>query len=351
MYNNPSISIMTPVPFPIAAFKFEIRSGKHDTILSINRCMPHFVEWGNPSSTWTVSSEYSYSDYCEIEIVFLSVVEKRFYSLVQSMPTKKIEQLMVKVDSERNTYIFNCIIVGIAPWGRVSLWVYGPKKSKNILWTNTNEAIFDMKDLMPLNPKVGVEEFCDSYISNDPQVKTNLETNGFPPRDLFDRYMQQFTYRYVVQFEHWDKEKKEWKGYEEDETKPEFDYIEEALYDGTHDKLHDGGLMKYHPAGKPRKLALQWHIKKSDYSAFLWFDDKAIHNAFEQFHSNHSNSKIDFIFNIDIEKNIYLISLSCEEADKPYILEEDACQLIVFKSKFEHYRSKNYNQPRGAWIW
>ena len=163
--------------------------------------------------------------------------------------------------------------------------------------------------------------------------------------------MQQFTYRYEVQFGHWDDDKKEWKGYEEDETKPEFDYVEEALFDGTHDKLHDGGLMQYHQAGKPKKLALQWHIKKSDYSAYIWFDDMAIRAAFEQFYYKYPEAKMDFTFHIDPGKKVFQLSLNCDETEETMPLSEDSYQMIIFKSKFEYYRTANYNQPRGAWVW
>lgn len=36
---------------------------------------------------------------------------------------------------------------------------------------------------------------------------------------------------------------------------------------------------------------------------------------------------------------------------KPVIIPESAYQLTVFKSGFENFRSENYNQPTGAWIW
>lgn len=49
---------------------------------------------------------------------------------------------------------------------------------------------------------------------------------------------------------------------QKDETVPEFEFIEEALFDGTHDKLHDDNLLKCHEAGKPKKLAIKWHKKR-----------------------------------------------------------------------------------------
>ena len=128
-------------------------------------------------------------------------------------------------------------------------------------------------------------------------------------------------------------------------------YLDDCLVNGITNKRRDNYPFLYHISPYPVKVAIYFFRGKSDYFLFFWFSKNRIQDYFDGFYQNYPDSKIDFIFNIDVERNIYRISLSCEEADKPYILEEDACQLIVFKNKFERYRSNNYNQPRGAWIW
>lgn len=157
-----------------------------------------------------------------------------------------------------------------------------------------------------------------------------------------------YTYRYLIQFKEY-------------ETAPVFDYIEEALFDGTHDKLHDGGLMKYHEAGKPKKLKVQFHVggdikdgkKRSvqEYSAYFWFEDERIREVFDKFYGAHPDTKTDFIIKIDAEKNKYEVAMYRYGLKEPVVLAEDVYQLIVFRNKFECYRSENYNQQRGAWIW
>jgi len=157
-----------------------------------------------------------------------------------------------------------------------------------------------------------------------------------------------YTYRYQIQFK-------------EDENVLVFDYIEEALYDGTHDKLHDGGLMKYHEAGEPKKLKVQFHVggeteegKKrplQEYTAYFWFEDERIRDVFDRFYGAHPNTKTDFIIKIDSERNKYQVAMYRYGLKEPMVLADDVYQLIVFRNKFECYRSDNYNQPRGAWIW
>lgn len=311
--------------------------------------MPICREWGLPSMTWLLDGIPPMDH--SIEMIWLSGAEKKFYTVKQELTIEILDELMATADVITGKLIYNQMVIGTSPYGGLSIWIYGVKKSRLIRWEHAKETQIDMQDILPLNSSVTVEELCCSFVNNNQYDDWGHNNNRLPPRDLFDRYMQQFSYRYVVEFGHWDEENEGWKPYEEDEVKPELDYIEEALYDGTHDKLHDGGLMDYHQAGKPKKQALQWHIKKSEYTAYLWFDDMKIRAAFEAFYHDYPEAEMDFSFRIDPQKNKYQILFNCRDAEQPIPLNESAYQMIVFKSKFEYYRSNNYSQPRGAWIW
>lgn len=318
----------------------------------IPECMPFRGEWGeNESVSFMEDSMHPLP--CGIKIIYLSIIEQKFYLVNEPLPNKEILKLWNQSNSSSDEFMFNKIIIGMSPYGGVAVWVSGYEKEVLISWIHGQEIPVGINQFLPENPTISLSELCNFYINNDPLVKQNLETNGLPPRDLFDNYMKQFTYRYLPLFEHWDEDEEKWQPYteEEQETQPELDYIEEALYDGTHDKLHDGGLMQYHEAGKPKKLTIKWHIKKSEYMAYFWFEDEAIRAIFDRFYGIHLETKTDFIIHIDPEKKKYQLSLFRYGLQEPRIIPEDAYQLIVFKNKFEHFRSENYDQPRGAWIW
>lgn len=342
------ISGSAPRMFPTESFFGNLMWSEDDGI-SVPYCCPFADEWGKPVSMHVYEEKESpIPSY--LDMIWLSLAENKFYSIEEKLPTEDLEESFQELDEATGDSLYYYMIVGMAPYGRIALWVHGNKKAKLVAWMQAEETDVDMEDFCP-STRLSRDEYVNMMLNSVPEANENLEKNGLPSRDLFDRYMQQFTYKHVVMFGHWDEEKKEWKEYEESEVRPGFDYIEEALFDGTHDKLHDGGLMEYHQAGKPKKLALQWHVKKSDYSAYLWFDDIKIRDAFEQFYIQNPDAKMDFSIHIDPEKNKYQIALTCAASEEPIIVEEDAYQIIVFKSKFERYRSKNYNQPRGAWIW
>lgn len=86
-------------------------------------------------------------------------------------------------------------------------------------------------------------------------------------------------------------------------------------------------------------------------SVYLWLDSTIIVHIFERFYGAHPDTKADFIIRIDPENKKYELALYRQGLKEPVVIPESAYQLIVFKNKFEDYRSENYNQPRGAWIW
>lgn len=162
---------------------------------------------------------------------------------------------------------------------------------------------------------------------------------------LLDKNLSQFVYRYLVLFKdnNFNLEFNYYIG--------ELNYIKASLLDGSCNLLSDDGLLKYHKAGKPKKLAINWHIKKSEYTAYFWFEDEKICSIFERFYGTHPETKTDFIIRIDAENRKYELALFRQGLKEPQIIPEETYQLIVFKNKFEDYRSENYNQERGAWIW
>ena len=316
--------------------------------LEIPKQYPYSGEWGELVSNIISIKEYISFPF-KLSILWMSIIENRFYKYEKELPLNKIIKLWSKDNIQSNNInksIYSHIIVGMAPLGGISIWLYGLKKSVLILWDKaelyqiTNETI----KLPPIENCINASK---AYLSNN---NINLKHTILQP-NTYDKYMQQFTYRYLLLFNKWDRNEGKWMKYEDEEFNPEFENIEESLFDGTHDKLHDEGLQNYHEAGKPKKLAINWHIKKSEYTAYIWFEDEKTCSIFERFYGAHPDTTIDFIIRIDAEKKKYELALFRQGLKEPQIIPEDAYQLLVFKNKFEDYRSENYNQERGAWIW
>lgn len=326
-----------PADYPTELF-FALLAASPREFLEIPKMYPFNFGWGCVGEV-SLPINSTLRPPVRLDMVYLSIVEGRFYSLEADINSTRFA-------TEWKTGYFDTVLIGMAPYGKVALWMVGPTKSMLFQWMAGEEVNVNMEMFCSSNVHIALDKYCESYIRS---MSANL-----PPRDLFDSYMKQFIYRYVVMFRHWDKSKEEWCEYDEEDTKKdvaELDYIEEVLFDGTHDKLHDGGLTNYHQAGKPKKQVIQWHIKKSEYSAYFWFKDEEIRSVFDRFYGVHPETKVDFIIRIDTENKKYELALFRQGLKEPQIIPEDTYQLLVFKNKFEDYRSDNYNQERGAWIW
>ena len=284
-----------------------------------------------------------------IEIAWISVVEEKTYFYKKKIYTENYLPNGNKTKQAED--INHLFIIGMAPYGGIAFWLSNPQKSVLIEWGKAEPSRKKYSEFIPAYETIPLHDICKRYINDDLITYKNLQVNGLPSRNLFDNYMKQFTYRYIVFFEQWKKNMEEWQKYDKEKTLQEFDYIEETLFDGTHDKLHDGGLMNYHQAGKPKKLAVKWHIKKSEYTAYFWFEDEEIRAIFDLFYGTHPETKTDFMIWIDSDNKKFELALYRYGLKNPQVISESAYQLIVFKNKFEYFRSDNYNQPRGAWIW
>ena len=218
------------------------------------------------------------------------------------------------VSSDINCIIFNCVSNGDVVMLMGNIW--------------------QMKvNQMYHSEKLDSTEFV--YNNNIKSLLTNQ--NLFISPTFNDcKYLHQYNYRYnisIMDFEH------------------KLISVKDTNFNGCFSKMNDGSLLTHHNGGIPKKVSLEWHIRKSEYTAYFWFEDERICTIFERFYGAHPDTKTDFIIRIDAEQKKYELALYRQGLKEPQIIPEDAYQLLVFKNKFEHYRSDNYNQESGAWIW
>lgn len=342
------ISGNAPLDFPADIF-FAILWQNDDDGISIPILHPYCGEWGEPLSVEAVDLDLTEMPKT-IDMVWLSVFEKKFYSIEADFPDRKIFQLLTEKSPKTGEYIYDGIVVGMAPLGRVAIWVHGIKKSVLVSWLSGVEVNVEMSDFAPMNPNATVESICYSYIQKCPHMKKNLQQSFVVDYSIISKIMRQYCYRYDVLFSHWNKESEEWEG-SEHSNQTLLDYIEESLYDGTHDKMHGDNLTEYHNAGIPYRLAIRWHIATKRYEMFVWFDRDSLIGLFDDFYTYRHYENMDLVIMIDTEEKIIQIKFSNNKANYFVELSSSMQQMIIFKSGFEYYRSSNYKLPSGSWIW
>lgn len=236
------------------------------------------------------------------------------------------------------------LIIGLGNLGEMALWLYNDNKNILLLYTHgvnisdkvTDDMISKVHFIdMHGNHIKSLEELCknDLLLFNDSEHLKPINVNYIENR------MKRYSYRYDIKIK---------QTYEKI-------IVNDFLFDGTFDKTSTSELCSYHEAGKVRRLLISWSIRNTEHvdelTAYFWFSEEEITKIFDRFYGAHPETKTDFIVRIDAENKKYKLALFRQGLKEPQIIPEDAYQLLVFKNKFEDYRSENYNQPRGAWIW
>lgn len=326
-----STALFSPTYFVFAIVNDVNNRGPH--VIPNNQI--HLSDWGTPleeESFLRIDEKYG-----TLHILWLSLLENSCYEFITPL-----RELACKGGK---------LLIGCSCFGKICFWDYEQDLSK-IIFYGKGQCVDELVRKRLMLDDIVLEFGNESYKLSELR---NYFSNNIPREirskvhieDILDNYMRQFVYRYVFAIRK-DYNKKVSCNYN---YFAEFDYIEESLYDGSHNKLRDGGLMEYHQAGKPKKLRVEWHVGKAEYSAYFWFEDEKIREVFDRFYRDYPETKTDFIIRIDGEQKKYELSLFKEGLEEPQIIPEDVYQLLVFKNKFEDYRSKNYNQERGTWIW
>lgn len=340
-------SLTTPKYYPAILRKNVFCFDDMDTTYAIRQGVTQEELWGDVHPFVVIDDE-EWPMPTRLELEWVAVAEFKYYSLKTTLNDKTMEELWKQKDKEESD-VYTHIAVGIAPYGQVAVWMHGLRKQTLIGWfKGTMEPV---EPILPLG--FTVQSLCTKCMTEtQPEVKTNLEEHGLPNPHLYDRLMQQFTYRFVPMLRWWNYEVEEWWEYDEEmegDEMPTVDFVEVKCHDGTFDRLRDGSLLNYHEAGKPSRVGVGWHVGKREYSAYFFFSHDELAQVFRTCYGAHPDTKVDFLLMIDPECDKYETALFRYGMNEPLPIGSDACQVLAFRNKFECYRSPNYTQPKGAW--
>lgn len=322
---------------PIHCIFAIVKSG-NDTLVIPNTTII-YTEWGQPIDDnlfVLINNETSIL----IDIVWLSIFENKIYRYSCIIE----ENVISKVCN---------LLVGCNLFGKICIWNYEDNVSEILLYDqgccidDEFEKFIDKREYeikLTENVSCNIDELCKLFKNT---LYDEYEIDSFDYIEM-DDLMKSYSYRYCLVFE---PDILNNSKLTNNNKYPQFKYIEDVLNNGTFNKLHDNSLIKFHEGAVPQKIAVYWGIGKSEYIAYFWFELDLITQIFERFYGAHPDTKTDFIIRIDGEKKKYELALFRQGLKEPQIIPEDAYQLLVFKNKFEDYRSDNYNQERGAWIW
>ena len=309
--------------------------------VELPRKSPYIGNWGEPDEAFV---EINHDNIIElrIDVVWFSVSELTYYHIDESIKLKSTTELL---------------IIGLGPFGICCVWENHKQYSILSAQINGKSCTNQVSNLFKKNHKLykawyglAKNDREKSHFYKDKYNISFIQSHHIDKEKLrFMNAMRLYTYRYKVIFEEWNIIDESWiKGKRKNQY---IEYFADFVCDGIYNKIYDNSLLEYHKAAKPKKLVINWIVNKSDYIAYFFISENQISKIFEKFYGAHPDTKTDFIIRIDAEKRKYELALYRYGLKEPQIIPEDVYQLLVFKNKFEDYRSENYNQERGAWIW
>lgn len=327
--------------YPIE-FLFGICELKDKEIISLPNNRVYWGDWGQ-----AVYLTEDLNSVNQIHIVYYSILEAKFYELKASLGEQHIEAEL--------------ITIGLGLYGFCQLWITESKKQSlsdcfNAIECNQKVHKYfsnhpEIKDAWYLDKKSDSAR-SDQYLEIlDSRIQEHFNKVGLPPTSIVKSWMQQYCYRYIVKLEKWDEQNQSWSSYEDPKEEAIYWFLDESLFDGTYNKLHEDNLFKYHMAGKPKKIRIKWSAYDYYFNCFIWFDEDMLTSLFNQIFETNPDIHVDFIFHFDYTCNKYQILLYRYGLDNPIIMPENAYQILVFKESKEFYVSENYNQKHNAWYW
>jgi hypothetical protein len=267
-----------------------------------------------------------------IDIVWYAILEDKFYSVEAPLPSGKIEELLKLRDEETNEYVYSTIVAGMAPYGDLAVWLVGGGIITEVAWINKGElADVEWKDFLP-HSALNREQYVDFIQKHNEKAYANFLKNGLPHRMLFDGYMQRFNYRFNFKFEN---------------ENTVLERIQLFYFNGELNSMTSGEHNFFAMRAKPYKAVLNWSIGETQYSGYFWADEKKIIETFSNFYAEDPSKEGNFV--IEVGKSNDQFKFVLQDDTTVVEIPVNEMEIIVFKDKYEFWRSKNYDKPPGGW--
>ena len=318
-----------PLLYPTELFygDFIFSNGKK---LYIPISIPYASKWGQTGKTHILDNNF-FPAPAIIDIIWFSWAENQFYSLESTLPKEKIESLLAEIDEETKEPRYQDIIVGMAPYGGLAIWLSGNGKTTEVAWLQAKPTDVEMKDFAP-TVEYTQKEYRDLVFKGREEAYENFQENGLPDRMLFERYMQKFNYRFTPKFEN---------------EEAVFEEIELYYYNGELNTTNSGEHAENALRAKPSKIVLNWSTGDAQYGGYFWTDEKKIIETFDKFYKDDTQKAGNLFIEVGASNEQFKFFLQDDTTTVEIPAEE--IEMIVFKNKYEFFRNENYNRPIGGW--
>ncbi|MDH7464190.1 DUF2931 family protein [Chitinophagaceae bacterium 26-R-25] len=200
-----SATLSAPQEYPVTVIEGDIGNNDYKQYLDGFGFIP--VGWGNEGGT--VSSGPNKKDVPDsLHLLWRSHAEHKFYRGSFALPKEKITALFKEgfMDTYFDTVrkeTYNKFIVGMAPEGRVTVWLAGAGMQREVARFNAQEVAVKAEDVAPIERYLfekGSDEsvMADSLIITS-RVKNKIAQYGLPDPKIYDDYAQRYQWQPVLE--------------------------------------------------------------------------------------------------------------------------------------------------------
>jgi len=226
-----------------------------------------------------------------LNLTWLSFTEDKFFTGSFRLPQEKIAKLFREGyydASRKRNGNYNGIVVGMAPGGRVAVWVQGiVTQQVEVGWFQAHDTVVAMKDYAPSAGNTSQHEFVDGMMKTEPKITENLKEHGYN-YGLWDSYRERFSWRPVIEYR----------------SGGHTDYMDISYYNGEKEELALETLAKNDFAERPRmkEFDAYWNgLDGRPYGLIIIFEEAEVFAAFKKLHDSAPEKKIELFLRLDPE--------------------------------------------------
>ena len=256
--------------------------------------------WGETGSTYAVGDDFKAMPQ-SLNLTWLSFAEDKFYTGNFELPKDEIQSLFETgyTNHEGIKETYSNLVVGMAPGGYVSVWLFGAGKSVEVGHYKAQETEISMEDFNPSGIQDRNEYVSSTmeYLSED--LTQGLRQHGIQ-KEKWAVYRNRFNWKFEFKFQ-------------ESGNPAE---IRTKFFDGSHFYFQTGNpdISDYNSMPLPKEIGYKWYDKnKNKYGADIEFDEKEIFNAFESIFKDPENKTTNLIIKVDTYNSAIGISLESEK--------------------------------------
>ncbi|MFO2466138.1 DUF2931 family protein [Pseudomonas sp. 15FMM2] len=247
--------------------------------------------WGNHGGAMNTGSERKGVPY-QLEFTWYSLVERKFYTGKWSLDKAKIKKLFDEGFIDQDTHkkgTYHTFIVGLAPKGRVVLWMSGAGNQKEVGAFKADVTVIAKESAYDNAKYMFKDGYADrmlndpSYKTFSPQIRDKIKAQGFPAEDVYDTYREKYNWRPMVVLQ----DGGQW---------IDFGF---STYNGEQENIFAENLLhnEYKKRAVPKFCGFYWRNKDSRYGVWIdTFDEKEILDLFQLLGKE---ANIDLVVKID----------------------------------------------------